>query len=207
MREPGIETDPEKISASWINEYLIDSDDNTRVENVTTNPIGTGQLARTVRLCLAFAEENTSFPHSFVGKFPSENATSLETATAGGLYRNEVGFYRDLQPRLSIRTPACYHAEIDSSGAAFTLLLEDLKAASPGDQIAGCDAQIAQAAVLELAGLHAPTWNKPELRQLNWVRPADAPAQTDQNLVFFQQNLPGFLNRCSILYALGWCGK
>jgi hypothetical protein len=195
MRESGIETDPEEISASWINEHLIDSDDNTRVDNVTATPIGTGQLARTVRFCLAFAQENTSFPHSFVGKFPSENATSLETATAGGLYRNEVGFYRDLQPRLSIRTPACYHAEIDTSGSAFTLLLEDLRSASPGDQIAGCDPNIAQAAVLELAGLHAPTWNKPELRQLNWMRPVGAPAQTDQNLLLFQQNLPGFLSR------------
>ena len=195
MRESGIETDPEKISASWINEHLIDGDDNTRVENVSTTPIGTGQLARTVRLCLAFAHENTSIPHSLVGKFPSENETSLETATAGGLYRNEVGFYRDLQPQVSIRTPECYHAEIDNSGSAFTLLLEDLSAASPGDQIAGCDPHIAQAAVLELAGLHAPTWNKPELRQLNWIRPAVAPAQTDQNLQLFQQNLPGFLNR------------
>ena len=195
MREPGIETDPKKISASWFNEHLIHGDNNPRVDNVTTTPIGTGQLARTVRLCLAFAQDSTSFPDSFVGKFPSENATSLATATAGGLYRNEVGFYRDLQPRLSIRTPECYHAEIDDSGSAFTLLLEDLGAASPGDQIAGCAPNIAQAAVLELAGLHAPTWNKPELRQLNWMRPAGAPAQTDQNLLLFQQNLPGFLNR------------
>jgi hypothetical protein len=34
MREPGIETDLEKISASWINQHLIDGDDNPRVENV-----------------------------------------------------------------------------------------------------------------------------------------------------------------------------
>lgn len=195
MHEPGIETDPEKVSASWINEHLIDSDDNNKVEKVSATPIGTGQLARTVRFCLAFAQANTSFPQSFVGKFPSDNATSLETATAGGLYRNEVGFYRDIQPLLSIRTPTCYHAEIDDSGSAFTLLLEDLESASPGDQIAGCDPNIAQAAVLELAGLHAPTWNNPQLRHLSWMRPAGAPAQTDQNLLLFQQNLPGFLNR------------
>ncbi len=195
MREPSIETDPDKLSASWINEHLIDGDGPDLVETVNTTPIGTGQLARTVRIGLGFAQQNTSLPDSLVGKFPCENKTSLETATAGGLYRNEVGFYRDIKPHLSIRTPECYHAEIDDSGSAFTLLLEDLSLASPGDQIAGCDPSIAQAAVLELAGLHAPTWSKPELRQLNWMRPADAPAQTDQNLMLFQQNLPGFLDR------------
>ena len=193
MRDSNIETDPGKISASWINEHLIDVGyDNPRVEHVSTTPIGTGQLARTVRLYLSFAQGNTSFPRSIVAKFPSENTTSLKTATAGGLYKNEVGFYQDLKPQVSIRTPECYYAEIDDSGANFVLLLEDLSTATPGDQIAGCNRHVAQAAVLELAGLHAPTWNKPDLRQLNWMRPV---ADTDKNLHLFQQHLPGFLNR------------
>lgn len=194
MHEVGFLTDPEELSASWINEHLI-GDDDAPVVRVTATPIGTGQLARTIRFCLAFAQANTSFPQSLVGKFPSKNEVSLATATSGGLYRNEVGFYRDLQAQVTIRTPVCYHAAIDNSGSCFTVLLEDLSASSPGDQIAGCHADIARVAVLELAGLHAPTWNKPQLRQLSWMRPADAPMQTDQNLQFFKQNLPGFLER------------
>ncbi len=40
----------------------------------------------------------------------------------------------------------------------FTLLLDDLAPAEPGDQVAGCSPAAAVAAAVNLAGLHGPRW-------------------------------------------------
>jgi aminoglycoside/choline kinase family phosphotransferase len=55
----------------------------------------------------------------------------------------------------------------------FTLLLDDLAPATPGVQAEGCTVQQAFDAVVNLAGLHAPTWNDPELIQHEWLAPMD----------------------------------
>jgi hypothetical protein len=49
--------------------------------------------------------------------------------------------------------------------AAFlTGALEDVAPTRPGDQFAGCSAEVARAAALEVAGLHAPTRGDETLR-------------------------------------------
>jgi hypothetical protein len=49
------------------------------------------------------------------------------------------------------------------------LLLEDMAGARPGDQIAGCTPEHARAAVVNLAGLHGPTWCDETLRSADWL--------------------------------------
>jgi len=182
------------ITARWLGERLeAHGYDNVRIDGFEAMPIGTGQLARTIRFSLQLRDADDSVPRSVVGKFPSEDPTSRATAS-GGLYSNEVGFYKDLKPLVSIRTPECYHAEIDDAGAEFVLLLEDLSPAEPGDQIAGCDSTIARAGVLELAGLHAPTWNQSEHSHLSWLSKGTGAEQIGHIHQLFQQCLPGFLN-------------
>jgi aminoglycoside/choline kinase family phosphotransferase len=68
-----------------------------------------------------------------------------------------------------IRTPRCYYADIDGEGPDFALLLEDLRPATQGDQLAGCTPDVARAAVLELVGLHAPRWCDASLRGVGWL--------------------------------------
>ena len=77
-----------------------------------------------------------------------------------------------MQQRLSISTPRCYYAEIDGEGPNFALLLEDLSPARQGDQLAGCSAEVARAAVLELVGLHAPSWCDAFAARHRLARPA-----------------------------------
>jgi aminoglycoside/choline kinase family phosphotransferase len=51
----------------------------------------------------------------------------------------------------------------------FTLVLEDLSGARQGDQIGGCAVEAAEAALVNLAGLHGPTWCDAELRSRSWL--------------------------------------
>jgi hypothetical protein len=152
--------------------------------------IGTGQLGRCLRFRLELGGDARGAPRSLVGKFPSDDAKSRETGVALGLYRREVEFYRTLAPRLRIRTPRCYYAEVDGAGPAFALILEDMAPARPGDQLAGCSAEVARAAALEVAGLHAPTWGDATLREIDWVA-----ATSGANRALYEGLLPSFLAR------------
>ena len=106
----------------------------------------------------------------------------------------EVSFYRTLAGRVTISVPRCYYAAIDGEGPEFALLLEDLAPARQGDQLAGCSTEVAHAAVLELVGLHAPSWCDESLRGVDWLgEPNEATAELIRGL--YRAQLPGFLAR------------
>jgi hypothetical protein len=109
-------------------------------------------------------------------------------------YIKEVTFYRELQHRLSINTPRCYYAQINGVGPDFALLLEDLAPARQGDQLAGCSVDVARAAVLELVGLHAPSWCDASLRGIAWLGEPNADGG-DMLKTLYRSHLPGFLER------------
>lgn len=134
---------------------------------VERTPVGTGQMCDTYRLELAYS--GPPGPRSVVAKLPSADPTSRATALSLGSYENEVRFYQQLAPRVNVRTPRVYYADIDVETASFVLLLEDLSPAEPGDQLAGCSADDAAIAIGELVGLHAPLWGDPSLKELPWL--------------------------------------
>ncbi|MGY4101917.1 aminoglycoside phosphotransferase family protein [Nocardia sp. R16R-3T] len=86
-----------------------------------------------------------------------------------GCYEREVRFYRELAPTLPVRVPQCYHAEISADGGSFCLVLESLVPTTSYDQLSGCDEGSARIALEAAATLHAATWRKPELRELDWL--------------------------------------
>lgn len=131
---------------------------------------------------------------------PSDDPTSRQIGVVLQNYIKEVTFYRELQSRLSISTPRCYYAAIDGVGPEFALLLEDLAPAEQGDQIAGCSSEVARAAVLELVGLHAPSWCAAELRGKPWLgEPNEPTIQLVRGL--YSAQLPGFLERYGARFA------
>jgi len=85
-------------------------------------------------------------------------------------------------------------AAIDPDEAWFTLLLEDLADASQGDEIAGCDADVAGAALGQLAGLHAPCWEAPDLAANPWVN-RSTPESEAFTAAIVSGVFPGFLER------------
>ncbi len=182
---------PETIDASFLARVLERAGfSGAKVLGFEAERIGTGQLGRCFRYRLELGGEARGAPRSLVGKFPSDDAKSRETGVALGLYRREVEFYRALAPRLRIRTPRCYYAEVAGAGPEFALVLEDMAPARPGDQLAGCSAEVARSAALEVAGLHAPTWGDATLREIEWIAGSSGVSRA-----LYEALLPSFLER------------
>ncbi len=185
----------ESITASWLTDRLHEAGHHkVSVRNFTRTQIGTGQIGKCIRFALELDGDDPTVPHSLVGKFPSDDPTSRATGVALKNYIKEVSFYRTMQRRVSISTPRCYYAEIEGEGPHFALLLEDLSPARQGDQLVGCSADVARAAVLELVGLHAPSWCDASLLGIDWLGQPDA-AGAEVMRTLYRQHLPGFLDR------------
>ena len=139
------------------------------VTGVERQRIGTGLVGQNVAFSLSYDRPTPEAPASVVGKFPSPEPQSRATAKALRLFEREVGFYNEIAETVDIRIPACYLADIDLDSHHFVLLLEDLRPAVQGDQIAGCGLDEAILAMDELAGLHAPRWGDATLADIEWL--------------------------------------
>ena len=86
-------------------------------------------------------------------------------------------FYQQIAPRLGVRVPRCFAADLDGETGEFVLLLEDLADLSAGDQLLGASVEQAEVAVDQLASFHARWWNSPELAPggLDWLPRFDSP--------------------------------
>lgn len=162
-------------------------------------PIGTGQMADTTRFTLTL-DETGAGPASVVGKFASADDQSRGTGLALRAYEIEVRFYQEVAARVGARVPTTYLAEVEPETGWFTLLMEDIAGAVQGDQIAACSAEVAGAVLEEMAGLHAPCWEAPELEGLEWLNRSTP--ETDGFLVALVSSLlPGFLERYAEAFA------
>lgn len=184
---------PEALDAAWFTHRLNEAGfPAARVTGVSRQQIGTGQIGRCFRYTLSVAGDDDA-PRSLVGKFPSEDPTSRATGVQLRNYYREVNFYRHVAAELDISIPRCYYADIEGEGPEFVLLLEDLHPAQQGDQLRGCDVEVARAAVLELVGLQAPSWCREDLEQYDWLYSADDTPAAMREL--YAQLLPPFLER------------
>ena len=183
----------EAVSPEWLTAQLNANGIDAEVVDFTATQIGTGQIGKCIRYQLQYAP-GSSGPPTLIGKFPSDDETSRATGVMLKNFLKEVRFYQQLQPRLSIRTPRCYFADIEGQGPDFVVLMEDLAPAVQGDQLTGCDARVARAAVLELVGLHAPSWCDESLQSQDWIRDAEV-VDNEARATMYREQLPGFLER------------
>ena len=117
------------------------------VEVVTTTE-GTTDRAR-VRL------EGEGLPGSAFVKLPSSKRTTRVMGELAGLGPNEVRFYRDVAPAVSVRTPAALAAAHDPASGQWALVLEDLgERATFFDTTTALTADQAAAVLDQLAALH-----------------------------------------------------
>jgi aminoglycoside phosphotransferase (APT) family kinase protein len=152
-RPTSIPHGPADITAPWLSSAL-----GTQIADVTVTSIGTGQSGATYRVTPTYTRP-TALPATLIAKVASQDAEVRERVVMG--YRAEVSFYRDVAPTVDIPVPRCFY--VDSDGADFVLLLDDLAPAVQGNQIAGCSAAQARLAVEALAGLHGSRWCDPAL--------------------------------------------
>lgn len=145
---------PEQLTSAWLGRVLGGRVDAFRVEPLGA---GTGIIGLVSRVRLSGA----GVPGSIIAKFPSPVADNRAVAATYDMYGREVAFYRSVAPQISLRVPACYHAELDPGSGDFVLLLEDLGHLRVGDQVSGCNAAEARQVIDGIARLHASTWCKP----------------------------------------------
>ena len=186
---------PQDVELTWLTTVLRERGllTDERVTSIEATPVGTGQMADTVRFALTY-EPAGAGPPTIVGKFASQDEQSHATGRLMRAYELEVRFYTELAPRVTCRHPGLLFAAVDSDEAWFTLLLEDLSEATQGDEVAGCGVEVAAAALGQLAGLQAPCWEAPDLVENPWLNrstpESDAFTATVVSGVF-----PGFLER------------
>ena len=188
------------VDARWLTEVLHRAGIGRghEVTSFEATSIGTGQVGENVRFELEWSPPGAAsagLPSSVVGKFPSPSPLSRATAVQVGTYQREVGFYRDLRPHVEIPTPTVHHIGWDGATHDFVLVMDDVRSAVQGDQIAGCRPEQALAVVTEVVGLHAPTWGSTERwTHLDWLHPPDR-ERTAVLAMMYASTLPGFVDR------------
>ena len=163
---------PDEITPRWMSDLL-----DTEIEQVTWQPIGTGQVGDSVRFTLQGPQVGQDAPPTLAGKFPSSDPTSRQTAAMFGLYRKEVLFYREIAPLLEVRVPHVHFAATSEDGQQFCLIFEDLGPARQGNQIAGCSIEDARHALVQAAAIHAPSWGRSDIIGAEWIVPSPAIAE------------------------------
>jgi Phosphotransferase enzyme family len=139
------------------------------VVSAESNAIGTGQLGSVI-LCQLGYEGTADAPSSLVIKLPSGDETARQMGVALGVYDAEVRFYEELAPLVEIRVPHVHWSGLEPESGRFTLILEDLTpTAEVGDAVAGGTLEQIELAMKALAGLQAPLWDSPELRERPWL--------------------------------------
>jgi hypothetical protein len=192
MEPTAVET-VDGITPDWTTAVLELNGIAAAVRRVTPQVVGTGQMGSCYRLLIDYAAGEG--PERLIVKLP---ATDPQSRAAGQLgYRCEMSFYRDVADRLDVDIPRCFFAAMNEQGDGFTLVLEDLAPAQQGDQIAGCTIDQAYAAAVNVAGLHAPTWNDPSIREFDWLIP-DLLANAEFAAPFLIDATTQFLDRYKV---------
>lgn len=155
------------LTADWLTLALAGATGNAVVASVNSSPIGTGQVATTVRLEITYASGEG--PSSLVAKLPSQSEASRTAAAMVRTYEIEAAFFNELAASLEGRIPRCLHAHHVPETGAYCVLLEEVVGAYAGDQMAGLGVEDAAAAVDEMALIHASRWDDPALRELPWL--------------------------------------
>ena len=162
---------PDELTPEWLTAALRGAGFSGTVVSASLERVGTGQMGTSYRVDLTWADPDAAAeeeaPSSVVAKMAAGDAAS-RAVTSGG-YRCEVGFYRELVGTVAVSAPRCLHAAMSDDAHRFTLLLEDLAPARPGDQVTGLTPQEAELAVVNLAGLHGPRWNDAALLEVPWL--------------------------------------
>jgi len=181
------------LTAEWLNAALAPRLDGSVVTSLQAVPIGTGQVSDSVRLTLSYSRA-AGLPATMIAKVPSADPASRMAARATRTYEIEARFYAEVAPNLDASIPGCYFGAYAADTGDYVVLLEDLAPAEPGDQLTGIGAADAQAAVSELAILHATCWGSPALAALGWLNRHD-PARTASTAAMVTALYGGFRQR------------
>lgn len=151
---------PDAISAEWMTEALQQRCPDIAVETMQVQDVINGTSTK-VRVALTYdkAGRDRDLPGTMIVKGGFESHSEW----MAGMYRDEVKFYRDVQPHITINTPKCYYAASDPNSYQSIVILEDLRAKGVHWQHPQRPSTYDQMArrLEAMAVYHAQTWNSP----------------------------------------------
>ena len=165
------------VDAAWLTAAV-----GAPVASFTVEPIGVGVGLMGLLYRLAITGD-AGTPASVIVKLPVLLDQTRHVALVYRFYEKEVAFYRQLAHESPVGTAHAYCALHDSDSDNFVLVLEDVGHLRAADQVAGCSAADATAAVTALAHHHAAFWNDPRFStdELAWL-PFGSDAPTPEGI-------------------------
>jgi Ecdysteroid kinase-like family len=194
-------TTTSEITAEWMTEALRGSGTigpDTSVASVNLDPAaaGVGFMGEIGKVGIVYDGAPTDAPTSMIAKFPTASPEVRTMMHPARIYEREHRFYAELAPKSPLRTPAVYHVTCKTADVPdderYMLLMEDLSALEPGDQVGGLSADQAEAALVALAGHHAAFWNGVGLEHADFVPIINGPLNQIGAAVY-EASLPGFM--------------
>ncbi len=199
-----------EITSEWLEHELQTDGVIAATDRITSAFVdelgeGVGMLGDLARVAIEYDPPDAG-PATVVVKLPTAADVNRERGMAFGFYEREANFYRHIGNHGrtgGLRVPQCYASPMDPAGARFALVLEDLASDfRMPDQVAGLQLDDACAAITALGQFHAVWWEADELRELDWLPPANGPL-TKQAGPLFRQAWPVFLERFGDLIPEG----
>ncbi|MBA2933841.1 phosphotransferase [Sphingomonas sp. CGMCC 1.13654] len=175
MANPLFPATADAITPLWMEQALSARFPGTRIATIklTTFIDGTAQK---MRYEIAYETRPDGAPASLWTK----GGFDPKGASQGDAFANEVRFFRDISPDLSINLPDCYFGAIDPLSNNGVVLLEDLTArgASFGRATIPLTPEQAAAVLTAQAQCHAYFWQGYGKKPPRWLRPGGAIAAT-----------------------------
>jgi len=182
------------LTPEWMTAALGQHGIDATATLVTPETIGeaAGANGVTMRLKVAYAAGSEPGPASMIIKLPATTPAVKQVAIRQQFYQNEIHFYDDFADRLAVNIPRRYYSGMDEEAGLFAILLEDMAPAVTGNDFTGCTYEEAILAVREMAKLHAPWWNSPDLDSIGWL-PTGVPNVTSTHARFNNDVFPGVM--------------
>ena len=208
MATPDIPDDLESLSPAWLTHALQQAGTlkNAHITSLTAEPVGVGigVIGQLFRLQLAYDRIEDGAPLSLVVKLPSADPQTrirYWRLAKGNIYERESRFYREIAANLPLPTPHCHYSAYDYPRKKFILLLEDMAATQPGDQVAGCSYEQAELVLDHMARLHSAHWRDPRIAAMDWVPGFEFEAERLQGS--FAESWPIFRERFAAQLPVG----
>jgi len=159
-----------EVSTDWLNQVLPAEFGEVIDFSWADIGEGVGILGEVSRLNLTYAPNHIG-PKTLVAKFQSQALENILLCQTMGYYAREVNFYKKGREKFPVQAPECYFSEMDSEGAPFSILIEEILNTTVMDQITGADVEKTASVFSLLAKLHAHYWETAELYGLDWLPP------------------------------------
>ena len=162
---------PEEITAEWITYALRAGGvlNKASVKDIKKEILGAGKgfLSSDVRVRVEYDIAEGDAPNSLVVKIEPESESFREFGDELNAFQREIRFYKVVARNVPIRLPDIYFT-VDEP-PAYSMLMEDLSAFTPGDQVIGMHEKQVLSTVEALARLQSRYWNNSTLEALRWM--------------------------------------